>query len=102
MVEGVMGRLYSRLARPYPLAKISESFRTIPTAQPGLPGLSHLLKILLILVTVESGSTCLGRLFLHAKVNTSKGKTAVAFIFISVFWGIVSFLATGCGRLIVP
>jgi hypothetical protein len=39
MLSEEFGTLYSRLAIPYPLEKISESLRTIPIEKPGLVAL---------------------------------------------------------------
>jgi hypothetical protein len=72
IVSSELGILYSRFAIPYPLEKIRESFLTIPTAQPGLFGLFHWSKSVLIFVTMESGNACADKLFAIVKAATNK------------------------------
>ena len=58
MVSGVLMIPYSRLPMPYPFAKISEPFLTMPIVQPGLVVLLHGWNKLSIFFIVAAGNGC--------------------------------------------
>ena len=87
MVEGVLGIEYSRFAIPYPFAKIRESFRTIPTAHPGLFGLSHSANNLFILLMVESGKDCPFNVLVNSREAINRKMQQMIFVFIRLVIG---------------